>query len=158
MFLKVPRCVYACFFAMQSPMTVLHNSSRTTAAHLTHKSLRPHRSARARVPPFTRERQRRSSRERESSDVLLIMSKAAAWFARLALQSSMFRDGDDSAGTCVPEDALERLANVRQPQTPDIREQMLIFVVAPPIRAAGARGPWGTSRTRPARRQSLSIA
>src|SRR5579871_5991416 len=49
---------------------------------------------------------------------------------RLALQSSLFRDGDDSAGVCVPEDAFQRLGNVRQPQASDIREQMLVSVVA----------------------------
>src|SRR5579862_7384879 len=42
----------------------------------------------------------------------------------------MFRDGDDSAGARVPEDAFQRLAYVRQPETPDVGEQMLILVVA----------------------------
>src|SRR5579862_4452854 len=56
-------------------------------------------------------------------------SSVAAW-PLLALQPSIFREGDDSAGTGVPEDAFQRLANVRQPQMPDTREQMLIFVVA----------------------------
>ena len=60
-------CFYAYFFAMQSPMT---RSSQLDPHHfgaLTQKSLRPRRSAAAQVPTFTRERQRSSSRERESA-------------------------------------------------------------------------------------------